>query len=1014
MGRAKQLEQKNLAKLPVKKTKRAANNSMVVYYALFLGALGVAWLYAPAVLASLADRGMTDAVVDASSSPDAVSRSSSSGARNLDPIRAWVTAPHPHLDSLLSGGVSDLPTWGTYRPGVYFGLKQRIAPFFMATGIMWGNARSLKQHDLRHKTDPNELDEFTWLMHDGRSFGVHHMTDSHMGMVIEASALLEPRAGVAWAQRFEAESTSSSSSSTSSLIFYLGAECDDASVTDAQCMDYGDVRDLAVSEESEGMLAVTGHSQTTGAFKLVVHVRRKEASGEVSEADSAPSAPSIHYWAPSKLSTSSMVDVLKSKPPTRARDPRNKRKVETPDDPLDDEGSLQDVLFNDAGAVAVQIKWPGTDPVVVDVALLQDRGAEEHGLPEGTFVAAFEPEHLTEGLRDVKRSFNARFDRIFGLTAEKGFTEGDREVGVRALSAMLGGIGHFSGSPVLGDAAKDDGDRVLAEKAGPAALEAHVREQKKMHGRGLSMLTATPSRTAFPRGFLWDEGFHQLLISTWDEGITTKVLTDWMASMHFADAEAGADVDAEVQLGWIPREMILGKESSGRVPDEFVVQRPNVANPPTLLLVVEKLLLRVTGGTCTDGTDSRDGSDGNGGCAAGSAESLKFLGSLYPSLHSWVQWQLQTQAGEAPGSFRWRGRSLTDGKLAPNTLSSGLDDYPRGLFPSADEMHLDLLCWMATATRIMHMLGEALVAAAVAPPAGAGAGAVWGGYGALAEELRANVDKYHWSEEHGVYADVGLRQAGRGRIINTNLVRCAVASYDLQARPTGPEFVTDLAVPEDVVQAALDRAQAAGAQSITEVKGVCVGDYPLFLGMHSDGNRDAIKQRHVVSVDPAAPVEVGHVPHIGYESVFPLLLRTFPRDTDSDRFEALLRIVESRSLLWTDHGLRSMATTDTFYMQPNAEGDNPYWRGPIWVNANYLALSALHYYGSGAGTGPHQHHALRLYRDLRRNLMATVVGEFQRTGFFWEQYDDSTGEGMRNRPFSGWTALILNIMSEKY
>jgi mannosyl-oligosaccharide glucosidase len=109
-----------------------------------------------------------------------------------------------------------------------------------------------------------------------------------------------------------------------------------------------------------------------------------------------------------------------------------------------------------------------------------------------------------------------------------------------------------------------------------------------------------------------------------------------------------------------------------------------------------------------------------------------------------------------------------------------------------------------------------------------------------------------------------------------------------------------------------------------------------------------------------------------------------------------------------------MATTDTFYMQPNAEGDNPYWRGPIWVNANYLALSALHYYGSGPGTGPHQDHALRLYRELRRNIMATVVGGFQSTGFFWEQYDDSTGEGMRNRPFSGWTALILNIMSEKY
>ena len=87
-------------------------------------------------------------------------------------------------------------------------------------------------------------------------------------------------------------------------------------------------------------------------------------------------------------------------------------------------------------------------------------------------------------------------------------------------------------------------------------------------------------------------------------------------------------------------------------------------------------------------------------------------------------------------------------------------------------------------------------------------------------------------------------------------------------------------------------------------------------------------------------------------------------------------------------------------------------RGPIWIPINYLALGALHHYALLEGV--YQARAQELYSTLRRNVLSTVLGQYAETGHFWEQYDDSTGAGMRGHPFTGWTALVVNIMSEKY
>ena len=78
-----------------------------------------------------------------------------------------------------------------------------------------------------------------------------------------------------------------------------------------------------------------------------------------------------------------------------------------------------------------------------------------------------------------------------------------------------------------------------------------------------------------------------------------------------------------------------------------------------------------------------------------------------------------------------------------------------------------------------------------------------------------------------------------------------------------------------------------------------------------------------------------HIVHKGYMSLFPMILGHL--DPESEYLGHTLDLIHDESELWTPFGLTSLSKSDAYF----GTGEN-YWRGPIWINMQYLVLSSLY------------------------------------------------------------------------
>ncbi|SCV71839.1 BQ2448_4533 [Microbotryum intermedium] len=768
-----------------------------------------------------------------------------------------------HWDSGKEAQSSDQSLlWGTYRASLYFGVRARL-PASLMYGMMWFGLQDYSAHrNVRHRCSQDDGLIYTYTQHDARTAAKQLIKD-HMNNVELTTQFLKVPTGEKggdWAVRISGKPIDDSKLARISLFNYFG---NDASLgfLDLEKPD---------SEGMVGPVTIRGETPELGSFKITV--TNSDSNEAVSEgkyaADFGDKLERTHFLG----TTVAPGEVWKAKSVVISAMIENAQNIYTPYSKRNDQPDpayvfqLPDQVRSGSNLITLQKAYEGT----WSVDIFYDTDASPSKLDSAA---------LTLGLSAASRSFVDQFEATFPLSGE--FSASQRAFAQHITSNLIGGVGYFYGPSIIDRQFKNEWDLDTDDDD----VQSTLKKPELTPPREL--LTATPSRSSFPRGFYWDEGFHLLPIGIWDNELSLEIVKSW--------------VDLTDEDGWIGREQILGEEARSAVPEKFQAQYPYIANPPTLVIAIRASISRAqkaAAGEANVGSDFVDQGSAVGNPATPSSTvARKFLASIYPKLRLHYEWFRSTQRGQireydrearsSTEAYRWRGRTKD------HVLASGLDDYPRARPPHGGELHLDLLSWMGEFARMMKELAEFLDEEED-----------FDEYQTHHRDVLNNIEDLHWSEKEQMYCDASV-----------------------------------------------------------------------------DENDESY-----------------HVCHKGYLSLFPLLLAQIP--VASPKLGATLDLLRDPKHLWSPYGIRSLAKSHELYGK-----DENYWRGPIWIQMNYMALSALHK-TYAKQPGPYQTRAAEIYAELRKNVIDNVYKEYVRTETVWEQYDPETGKGQRSNPFTGWTSLV--------
>ncbi|KAF1937561.1 glycoside hydrolase [Clathrospora elynae] len=601
-------------------------------------------------------------------------------------------SPTCAADDVLSPNNASL-LWGPYRPNLYMGIRPRV-PNSLISGLMWGKLEDVEKK-LRHNVDMSEgMARYGWTAYDTREGGRQIIEDvgNKINITTEFIKHSEGQSAGNWGLRIRGiPRPDAPEDLKTTVVFYAAMEamkaCADCKLEAREQLGAGDDTSVhAVNiDVSHPKLGTAGIHIPVSVDKDGRHEGTVVKTLNVTE---------DKLW----QAKSTFLDTLKEQTKDRT-----------------EAGPIDLVLRN----------APSNGNLHLVQMICHGEFQFDVLYSSHTATRAMTSAGVTRDLETAVKSFHKTFVHVFSPKApfntdqHLGFSE-------TVFSNLLGGLGYFVGTTKVDTSKK----AIYAETSGgfwekSEDAKKHTTPERK---GPYELLTHTPSRAMFPRGFLWDEGFHLLPVIEWDADLALEVIRGWLALM---------DND-----GWIAREQILGAEAESATPAEFITQFPHIANPPTMFLVVSKFIDMLKGTTKYYGHESLYLSQAEAGKAV--------VNALYPLLKKHYEWFRRSQSGDVEAhsipyanlneGYRWRGRT------PESNYASGLDDYPRAEPPDISELHLDALCWVGVMARTLEQIAFFIEYTHDALS-----------YQNHIRGVKTNLDALHWEDKHNVYCDTVLR-----------------------------------------------------------------------------------------------------------------------------------------------------------------------------------------------------------------------------------------------------------------
>lgn len=610
--------------------------------------------------------------------------------------------------------------WGPYRSALYFGVRPRI-PRSLLSGLMWFNIDGYNGvGNIRHFYEQSDnMGRANWIKYDPRYGGTQIIEDNDCHITIYID-FVKSKDGLSWAVKVKSVPHSGHENVKTSFVWYSGLE-GEADTTDPLAGGRTGVIQLDNTKNKkgyEGTVTLSGGSEELGLFELSIN--------DGPSSNRHPRASKLIKKELNPKRTHHLSLVVPDDNVWVARDIFITLLQESVKDLIEGFGTLEGIPPEQAYVMRDMHNFEGNLHLVQKIY----QGPSEF---EVVFNNAVTPEedkitfdNINSRITEMKNKVDSKFEKHYKLQPPFNKGSGYKEFAQEIVSGLLGGLTYMYGDHLV------DRDTVFEDDS---------FEKLKLQGSPEGpheLFTLVPSRPFFPRGFLWDEGFHVLPLLEYDSDLVFEILQSWFKL-----------IDDE---GWIAREQILGPEARSRVPEEFQVQSPQIVNPPTLMLAFTYLLSNFDASGMADmnkpyNLDEPSTSEPGQLVINNPELLLNYAKEIYPRLKTHFHWFRRTQRGYIEEfdrgtnleGFRWRGRTLT------HNLASGLDDYPRALPADVAELNVDLLAWIGVMAKSMIQMATILELKDEQEE-----------YEKIFQDITENLEKIHWSKEEKTYCDVSL------------------------------------------------------------------------------------------------------------------------------------------------------------------------------------------------------------------------------------------------------------------